>query len=240
MLADWKRTPTFSGKLDGTIHLPKTSFMTLLKFIAQELPRWRDDPRRPARTAENRLTAQLCAHMNSASRLSPGWDFLQFRTEEPDETRELRRIDLVTAPRGITIIIEGREYSHYKFLFPIECKRLPTPAGARRDAREYLYSRFSSAGGVQRFKEGLHGAAHSFGAMIAYIQKKSIRSWLSTTRSWLEGLIAERTSNWEQADELHVVEMNDQQKTAQLSSSHNRINDLPPIELHHLWIEMNG
>src|SRR5690606_26604196 len=103
--------------------------------------------------------AQLCARLNSACRHS-NWDFLQFKREEPDEEDAQRAIDLAVAPRGATLWLEGRQYTEYRTLLPIECKRLPTPAGPKRDEREYLYSRHSSTGGVQRFKAGHHGSIH--------------------------------------------------------------------------------
>ena len=228
----------WSGKLDQAIHLPDSWRLSLLRFFAHELPKWRDDPRRPAETAETILTSQLCAYMNSAARKSPGWDYLQFRTEEPDETIRSRSVDLIPAPGGATIWIEGREYTQYSSLMPIECKRLPTPSGRTRDEREYLYSGHSSAGGVQRFKAGHHGAAHSIGAMIAYIQEHHVEFWRQRVRSWLSDLVAAQTSNWMEADALCIAHRDVEQRSAVLKSVHCRVDDLPPIQLHHLWIEM--
>ena len=170
--------------------------------------------------------------------MSRGWDFLQFRTEEPDETSKNRKIDLVPAPKGVTIWIEGTEYSQYVALLPIECKRLPTPTGPTRDEREYLYNAHSSTGGVQRFKAGHHGAAHSMGAMIAYIQDYDIDFWRQKIKSWLNGLIAARISSWGEGDTLYIARRDLQQGTAVLNSVHCRDGKLPAIQLHHLWIEM--
>src|SRR3546814_6570535 len=89
-------------------------------------------------------SSDLCARLTSASRHTPGWDFLQFKREEPDDTDGRRSIDLAVAPSGSVIWIEGRQYTEYQTLLPIECKRLPTPTGTDRDEREYLYSRFRS------------------------------------------------------------------------------------------------
>lgn len=166
MLADHAEPNVQSGGLDPNLHLPAAWRLALLEFIATELPKWRDDPKRPVETAETSLTSRLCAHMNSATRKSGGWDFLQFRVEEPDEIVGGRKLDLVPAPSAATIWIDGREYTQYTPLIPIECKRLPIPASATRDEREYLYSAHSSTGGIQRFKAGHHGAAHTIGAMI--------------------------------------------------------------------------
>ena len=185
MLADHAEPNVQTGGLDPNLHLPAAWRLALLEFIAGELPQWRDDPKRPIEIAETSLTSRLCAHMNSATRKSGGWDFLQFRVEEPDELVGGRKLDLVPAPSAATIWIDGREYTQYTPLIPIECKRLPIPARATRDEREYLYSAQSSTGGIQRFKAGSHGAAHTIGAMIGYIQSRDIEFWDAQIRTWI-------------------------------------------------------
>jgi hypothetical protein len=238
VLAEQEEPNVHAGGLDQNIHLPASWRFTLLEFIASELPKWRDDPKRPTETAETSLTSQLCAHMNSATRKSGGWDFLQFRIEEPDETLKGRRVDLVPAPSAATIWIEGREYSQYASLVPIECKRLPTPAGTTRDEREYLFSAHSSTGGVQRFKAGHHGAAHSVGAMIGYIQDQDVDFWTEQMRTWLENLIATKVDGWANDDELCIKRRDIAARSAFLESMHRRKGSLPAIHLHHLWIDM--
>lgn len=239
MLADQEEPKVQSGGLDQNIHLPATWRFALLEFIAGELPKWRDDPNRPTDTAETLLTSRLCAHMNSATRKSGGWDFLQFRVEEPDEVARGRKIDLVPAPSAATIWIDGREYTQYVPLVPIECKRLPIPPGATRDEREYLFSAHSSIGGVQRFKAGHHGAAHSVGAMIGYIQDQDISFWNRQLRVWLQALIDAPVDGWTIDDALRITRHDATTKSALLESVHRRNGGLPDIHLHHLWIDMS-
>src|SRR3546814_6367648 len=155
-------------------HLPGECFLSLVGFIGSFLPGLRDYPIRPAHAGETGLTAQLCARLTSASRHTPGCDFLQFKREEPDDTDGRRSIDLAVAPSGSVIWIEGRQYTEYQTLLPIECKRLPTPTGTDRDEREYLYSRFSTTGGVQRFKAGPHAASHARAAQIGYLPGRDL------------------------------------------------------------------
>jgi hypothetical protein len=237
VLADHAEPNVQSGGLDPNLHLPAAWRLALLEFIATELPKWRDDPKRPVETAETSLTSRLCAHMNSATRKSGGWDFLQFRVEEPDEIVGGRKLDLVPAPSAATIWIDGREYTQYTPLIPIECKRLPIPASATRDEREYLYSAHSSTGGIQRFKAGHHGAAHTIGAMIGYIQSQDIDFWDAQIRAWLQGLVDTAVDGWAVEDELHVTKHDAAARSALLESVHRR-NSLPDIRLHHLWIDM--
>jgi hypothetical protein len=239
VLADHAEPNVQSGCLDPNLHLPAAWRLALLDFIAGELPKWRDDPKRPVETAETSLTSRLCAHMNSATRKSGGWDFLQFRVEEPDELVGGRKLDLVPAPSAATIWIDGREYTQYTPLIPIECKRLPIPTGGTRDQREYLYSASSSTGGIQRFKAGHHGAAHSIGAMIAYIQSQNIDFWHGQLRAWLRDLVSTPVDGWTADDDVQIAKQDAAAKSALLESHHQRTG-LPDIKLHHLWIDMTG
>ena len=237
MLADEGEPRVQSGVLAGEIHLAASSLLHLIEFIAVELPRWRDRPERKAVVSETALTSQLCAHMNSAARRSR-WDFLQFRTEEPDETVAARKIDLIPAPNDSVVWVDGRRHVDFDPLVPIECKRVPTPAGASRDKREYLYSRYSSTGGVARFKAGHHGAAHALGVMIGYIQAGSAAQWQVKLGRWIGALARGRIAGWTVADQLVLERRDCASRLVVLRSRHGRLGSAAAIELRHLWIEM--
>lgn len=239
MLADREGPAISTGKLDDAVHLESAWRVSLICFIWKELPKWRDDPSRPLEAGETILTSQLCAYLNSATRKAQGWDFLQFRVEEADETVRRRKVDLVPAASGTTIWIDGREYTQYVSLLPIECKRLPTPVDRRRDEREYLFSAYSSTGGVQRYKSGHHGAAHQMAAMIAYIQEQDVGYWINEVRRWLNGIIADRVPGWRESDKLLLTCHNEDLQAAVLRSNHCRNGDLSPIRLYHLWVVMD-
>ncbi|MEJ0050160.1 MAG: hypothetical protein WDN02_02905 [Methylovirgula sp.] len=239
MLADQQEWKIQSGQLNREIRLSQSWIPALLDFIARELPKWRDDPERGNDTAETTLNSRFCAYMNSATRTNEGWDFLQFRVEEPDESVRGRRFDLAPAPSAATIWIEGRRYTQYEALFPIECKRLPTPAGVDRDKREYLYSEHTSTGGVHRFKTGKHGAAHTIGAMIGYIQEGDIPAWDRQLKDWPKDLVAKGIDGWSPGDEVHMRSHDSAARLALLESDHVREGELQPIHIHHLWVDMN-
>jgi hypothetical protein len=226
------------GTLGTNVHLPGEWLSSLIGFIAAVLPGWRDDPARPTQTGETGLTAQLCARLNSVSRHSAGWDFLQFRREEPDDVHAGRSIDLAVAPSGALIWIAGREYSEYRTVLPIECKRLPTPTSKDRDEREYLFSRFSSAGGIQRFKAGHHGAAHAQAAMIGYVQDRDISFWRRQLDAWIDGLVTATVQGWSAGDKLGLAAHHGSSRVASLQSRHQRQSGVGPILIDHLWIEM--
>lgn len=239
MLADENGGDVQSGALATDLHRPLAWLTSLIDFIADQLPLWRDRPDRGRGVSETQLTSQLTGHLNSATRKSAGWDVLQFRTEEPDETKTGRRIDLVAAPANQIIWIEGRRYCDFDALFPIECKRLPTPAGANRDKREYLHVSKGSTGGIQRFKAGNHGAAHCQGAMIGYVQAGDVATWVSRIDFWIRALVRAGVPGWTAQDRLQVVRHDPVSRLAVLISEHQRELSLPSFSLRHLWIELN-
>lgn len=238
MLADGINSIPQSGQLDRDIHLPSTVKLELVGFIAEELPRWRDHPDRPAAFGETTLTEHLCDHLNSAVHNSSVWSHVQFRAETGDETCGGRKIDLTVKPRAAAFIIEGRRHSQFEALFPIECKRLPTPKGKERDEREYVTNEPGTTGGIQRFKFGYHGAAHSFAAMIAYVQGQSFSHWMTQVNCWIRDLAERPHSCWRDSDVLHLVADNSATEVITLKSQHWRTGGLADCELHHLWIRM--
>lgn len=239
MLANVPKTVDQVGALRRDVHLPATFLHELLAFIADELPCWRDRPDREPATAETALNSQLVAHLNGVARHSEGWDSLQFRPEETDESQAGRKVDLVAAPCGATIWIDGRKHTEFNTLMPIECKRLPTPEGNKRDEREYVVNRHRTTGGIQRFKEGHHGAAHSLAGMIGYVQEHTAKHWHARINGWISDLSDSDEPGWTAADQLHSASDDKKLRLAVLRSDHKRANGLPPIELRHLWLEMN-
>jgi hypothetical protein len=238
MLANFPDPSLQIGALAKDLHLPLTFLHELLAFIGDELPRWRDRADRKEETSETVLSSQLCAHLNSVTRHSKGWDILQFRTEEPDEQQKGRKVDLVPAPSGVNIWVDGRRHADFDALLPIECKRLPTPAGTKRDEREYVFSKFGSTGGVQRFKAGHHGGHHKLGAMIGYIQQETGENWTTRIAQWIDGLISAGEADWTAADHLVSQSVDAKRRLSILQSVHKRQRDLPDICLKHLWISM--
>jgi len=238
VLADTKGQVA-AGQLGPQIHLPATAKHAILDFIAGELSNWRDDPERPSKGAEDRLTEHLCDYLNSVAHHSTVLDHIQFRTETGDEKNANRTIDLSVKPLAATIIIEGRRSTIYDTILPIECKRLPTPPGRDRDFREYVFSSKKTTGGIQRFKEGNHAAAHNLAAMIGYIQQDTSELWTERIAEWINGLTESSSPGWS-AKDLPRVQQNDAaRKVAVLSSTHSRAEPLEEIELRHLWVQMN-
>jgi hypothetical protein len=240
MLADQAAPILPTGALASDLHLPGASRLKLLDFIAQALPRWRDDPERPSDpTSETLLSEHLCDYLTGQARFTPGFDCFQFRTETGDEGKRGRKIDLAVKPCGVALWIEGKRHTQYEAIMPIECKRLPTPKAANRDEREYVIVGDKSTGGIQRFKFGDHGSTHKVAAMIAYIQEHDGAHWNQKIMGWMQDLFTTPDSSWTSNDLLKPIELDSANKTSRLLSSHSRGPGKDPIELHHLWVQMN-
>ncbi len=239
MLANFSVATTQSGALSSDVHLPAAFKGELLEFIANNLPRWRDDPERPKNTSETALTEHLCDYLTGSARLSPGWDILQFRTEIVDEQHKGRKIDLAPKPCGVALWIDGRRHTQYDALMPIECKRLPTPNDKDRDEREYVINRSGSTGGIQRFKAGYHGSTHTIGAIIGYVQEETPIYWHKRIAGWIDELANSAHSGWTQKDLPGIMTRDQTLRLSRFRSTHDRENGKLAIELRHLWLEMN-
>lgn len=232
MLADTTaRSPGLGSPAPGVL-APGTFLSRVVEFIAEHLPRWRDDPERPRVEAERELTAQLSAYLNSAARRGT-LDMVQFRTEVPDSVHKGRSLDIAVQPCGPPIRVEGRRYTLFDVLLPIECKRLPTPPGHGRDEREYVTSG-AAAGGIQRFKLGAHGSRHPLGLMIGYLQDRPAEQWVRAINGWLLEA-GEADAFWR--GECLVAEP-DTGEVHRLRSTHRRAASESTVELLHLWIAM--
>jgi hypothetical protein len=227
-----------SGLLDREIHLPWEAKRALVDFIALELPLWRDHPDRPPRESETGLTEHLADHLNSATYFSSDWSHVQFRCETSDETKPGRKIDLTVKPMAAVIYIAGRRHSQFDALFPIEAKRLPTPAGKDRDEREYVITEPGTTGGIQRFKFGHHGSKHDFAAMIGFVQSDTFEHWFRQVNRWISDLADRDDTTWSIDDALKAADPEWGQPTCRLTSRHVRPGQTP-CDLYHLWIQMN-
>lgn len=89
------------------------------------------------------------------------------------------------------IVIGAKTYTDESF-FSIEAKRLAKLSLKR--SKEYLVGRteknkYICCGGVERFKQGIHGRGLPYGAIIGYVQEYDFAYWHGLLNSWVEGLI---------------------------------------------------
>lgn len=102
-----------------------------------------------------------------------------------------------------------------------------------------LLAKYSSTGGMHRFKQGHHGASHSVGAMIGYIQEETAAIWGERIAGWIKTLAETSQSGWTNKDLLVPERSDTNLKLTIFRSVHERQHGLPEIELRHLWICMN-
>jgi hypothetical protein len=139
-------------------------------------------------------------------------------------------------------------------LYIIEAKRLPTPsrAGQGDRSREYVVSdwdRRNSAkknrtGGIERFKEGLHGGAFDRSAIVAFIQHETPDLWLVKVNSWINDLIANpvpcHKAAWNKNDLLvRVKSPSAAVSLSEFRSKHLRSAGASHIKLRHYWLMLN-
>lgn len=233
MLADsTARSQSFGSLAPGVIP-PGALLGRIVDFIAEHLPGWRDFPERRKVEGEPQLTAQLRSYLNTMARKSIDFDRIQFSTEEPDSAHPSRRLDLAVQPCDDIIIVEGRRFTMFDVLLPMECKRLPIPKGHGRDEREYVTTT-DAAGGIERFKLGLHGSSHSLGVMIGYIQEDEPAQWMVIINQWLREL-GEADAFWH-GEQLAAEPAAG--AVLRLRSAHLRRAPAARIELMHLWVAL--
>ncbi|RYD84973.1 MAG: hypothetical protein EOP84_03945 [Verrucomicrobiaceae bacterium] len=207
----------------------------LLEFVAEQLPCWRADDNEVLEQAEDRLTSQLSDYLDEAAHGSEAWNWVRFKTQVPDAIDKTRTLDIAAKPIR-TVIIAERPYTRRSVLLPIECKRLPTPGGISRE-REYVVSSKGTTGGIQRFKLGKHALDHDLAVMIAYVQQGPSSDWVLTVNGWIQALAADIKSGWSEGDCLELI--SEGVPVYRLVSHHDRGSGYEPIELRHLWIDMN-
>ena len=138
------------------------------------------------------------------------------------------------------IVIGAKAYEGESF-FSMEAKRL-AKLGSNR-LMEYLVGRsekgkYNSCGGVERFKQGIHGRKLDYGAIIGYVQDYDFVHWHGQLNSWIKELINKKISspvNWMPIDKLEKEYI--KSTTAKFISVNSRQDDT--ITLFHLWASLN-
>lgn len=222
------------GKITAGI-APNDAVAKTIDFVETCLPNWRDDPERDnAADSEPALNSQLAKFLNATARQR--FPMVCFQHEEPQGGHRAADLSAHTVSGGILL---GATHNKYTPFLVIECKRLPTP-GATRE-REYVASPTGQTigGGIQRFKLGLHGADHSWCAVIGYIQNHDVAHWLAVIDGWIDDLATSPDTLWTSSDKLGTAATNASVRTARLESQHQRTaTGTTPVRLTHLWVEM--
>jgi len=238
MLADIHGLIT-SGQITG----PEidASIITVVGCVEQVLIDFSDKYTNSKIKNEKGLTQKL-VHMLAIHALREHHPF-HFEKEymEVAERGDSPQVDIAaisTLEEGI--VIGAKAYEGESF-FSMEAKRLAN-LGSNR-LMEYLVGRsekgkYNSCGGVERFKQGIHGRKLDYGAIIGYVQDHDFVYWNKLINSWVEELVNNKIPspvNWLQKDKLQKKYI--KSKTAKFLSVNSRLDD--SITLFHLWAILN-
>jgi hypothetical protein len=212
--------------VSGTIRLNyrKIIFRVIESIDAtiDKFPNWLRNSNIAFSSAENVLNAKLADYLNVS--ISDEFEIDTFRflfTNQPAQGKQSYTPDI-----GVSL---SNRIGSSEYFFYVEGKRFP--ARDKIHEREYVCGKL---GGIQRFKENKHGTNLSHSAMVAYIQKEDCSYWQRSVNSWVDDLIKHDKNFWKESDKLIPV-MN---KSNRYHSEHKRINNCPPMLLHHFWIKL--
>ena len=223
-----------NGRITSGVTVDAAALKTLA-FVQANLAAWRDDPERRPVERERELNTQLCKFLNVAA-IRAEFAMVHFHHEEPQGTHHAADISANPCDVGW---IEGRQFTRYDPILVMEGKRLPTPTAARR--QEYVSSASGAkpAGGIQRFKLGLHGANLPRAGMIGYLQGNKSNHWFATVNGWIDGLAASADPLWSTQDRLDELVVDAGKRLSRCESVHVRQGGRSGIiQLSHLWVEM--
>ena len=96
-------------------------------------------------------------------------------------------------PRGIDRRVDIGVFRHFSDpnpFFTIEAKRLTTSMPKNRE-KEYVLGDNPTklSGGIERFKNNVHGVNLQHSAIIGYVQNEDAKHWYSTINTWIQELI---------------------------------------------------
>jgi hypothetical protein len=215
----------------------------ILDFVRSQLPAWRDDPKRPAHSAERLLNSSLCDFLDNRAR--SGCSMVRFKHEAPQAAG--RTVDIGVHGTEESTFIGAHGYTIYEPFIVIEAKRLPAPDNDRE--HEYVTGNYKAsgrpAGGIQRFKLGLHGGNVQTAAIIGYVEQNSTRYWFERINQWIIDLVTGKRVDgcaWNQTGKLEELVCNEEQRTSTAVSRHQRSSTCltPSIRIHHLWVVMTS
>ena len=237
MLVDIHR-PITSGQIIG----PEidASIITVVGCVEQVLIDFSDKYKNSEIKNEKGLTQKLI-HMLTIHALRQYHPF-HFEKEymEVPERGDSPQVDIAaisTLEEGIVIgaiVYEGETF------FSLEAKRL-AKLGSNR-LMEYLIGRsekgkYNNCGGVERFKQGIHGRKLDYGAIISYVQDYDFVHWHGQLNSWIKELINKKIFspvNWIPKDKLQKEYI--KSTTAKFISINSRQDNA--ITLFHLWARL--
>jgi hypothetical protein len=147
-------------------------------------------------------------------------------------------------PRGIDRRVDIGVFRHFSDpnpFFTIEAKRLTNSMPKNRE-KEYVLGDNPTklSGGIEGFKNNVHGVNLDHSAIIGYVQNEDGKYWYNTINSWIQELIdgkIKSTLNWFSNDLLNNTCGFTDSRVVKCISDGNKINQTK-ITLNHYFINL--
>ncbi len=239
MLSDEASKNRF-GRLKGP--QINASILAVVAFVEKYLVEFSSQYSGSSITSEKVLTQKLSIILNFYIQKEgfPFW-FEREYIEKP-ERGDSPQVDMgiISSLEG-GILIGSKCYSNRETFFSMEAKRLCKLSKTRE--KEYLVGRmekekYKECGGVERFKNEIHGRGLEYGAIIGYVQEYNFSYWHNTINSWIGALIAgtiDTSTKWTEKDKLS--EEYKRPAIAKFMSENSRKTG-SIIFLFHLWVNL--
>ena len=239
MISNQPPQQSFTGRLGPGYLNAGQAARAVEEFLRSHLPAWVSGQQRNLRKPENWLTGSLCRFLHSRCRKAQ--TLFDFYPKFPQATR--RRVDLgVHAAEEEGLYVANQMYGLDDAFYTLEAKRLPTPGGKGREREYVIGDKFKQSGGIEHFKENLHGDCLLYSGMIAYIEENRDPSWLENVNQWITDLVTHPPttahSTWGQNDLLRQ-ETTDTPIVRECSSTHTRAYGAP-LQLWHFWLNLTA
>jgi len=230
------------GSLSEVVDRIEDFLRQTLPAILGKLSGWTKGKRRN----EKIMAADLSKELNFAATD----EVFYFHPEDPENESATRTLDYGTYPTA-HLKVQGWTPDAKERLYAMEAKRLPThstPMEALDREREYVVGDYEARlspdknlkGGMERFKEGVHGEGLDRVGMVAFVQREDHQHWHAKVNEWVEELvqnpIPRHQAKWEEQDKLILCPAPGLGVT-EFTSTHVRSNGTP-IELRHFWLEL--
>lgn len=230
------------GSLSEVVDRIEEFLRRTLPAILGKLSGWANGKR----LNEKFMAADLSKELNFAATD----ELFYFHSEDPENQSATRTLDYGAYPNA-RLRVQGWTPNAKERLYGIEAKRLPThstPMEGRQREREYVVGDWEDRnsptknlkGGIERFKEGVHGEGLDRAGMIAFIQRENSNHWLGKINKWIAELIAapllSHRARWLQQEQILACGVPGTGVTEFIS--HHQRPDGPPIQLRHFWLDL--
>jgi len=201
----------------------------LIAFLDETLLIFQKENKGEINTPEKDLNQKLSLTLEKHSRIKDVGFLFQQETIQKQSNKHNRSVDI-----GV--------FSLYGDLttpiYTIEAKRLTTTLPNNRK-KEYIIGENNAklTGGIERFKNNLHGVNLNKSSIVGYVQREDNKYWFDKINKWIKELID--NVFWKKADLLRNTCGFNDIRLAKFISINER-NDNSIITLTHYFINLNG